>query len=340
MGESEYQPPPNPTVAAETNQAEPHENTETRPLYVSIVSQPTPPPKPDPVPNPKQKEQTPLWKKILEFSALGIALIVAGIYGGQLWVMKHQLTEMGRSTKAAENAAYVACVSAQISRSTLIEVQRGEGDTHGAAVAAEYQAMAATQEESADLTLTVHPPTVENGKYIKIPFELINVGKTVAKKVKLQVVAVVIPRNSDPNFTYAPKETAELRATGLIAGEAIQGPDGSFQLNTFVRDTEGGGLIADTKMVSDFRSGLQDVITYARVTYFDGFGVHHWMHFCHAAQIFPERIIRSSGHEKCAAYDQTDANRVISSSNPVTSTAESIPAIRCPVPVDPPDLVK
>jgi hypothetical protein len=75
---------------------------------VRTVPQITPPPATPSEATCSKKDETPRWKKVLEFSAIALAFIVAVIYGGQLWVMKQQLTEMKRSGESATDQMWSA----------------------------------------------------------------------------------------------------------------------------------------------------------------------------------------------------------------------------------------
>lgn len=81
------------------------------------------------------------------------AFIAAAIYAGiaffQWLTMQHTYTEIQRQTKAAEGAAYAACVNAQVARQALIQERDNFAVAQIAATATAAQALAATDSERA-----------------------------------------------------------------------------------------------------------------------------------------------------------------------------------------------
>lgn len=81
-------------------------------------------------------DQTPAWKISLEGGAIFIAVCVAVIYGGQLWVMKGQLDQMQGSSTQTDK---LICIYQQ----QLAQLTKQADDTHDLAIATRNQAEAA-----------------------------------------------------------------------------------------------------------------------------------------------------------------------------------------------------
>ena len=175
-------------------------------------------------------EQKAAWRTANATVWIAIFTIVLALVG---FFTLYEVISGGNDTKklvkaasnqaeAAERSAYVACVSAQISRNVLtIETQRSGNDTHGAVQAAVAQAMAATASEAAIVTLTLgDQPMLHREHEVGIHFS--NIGKTDAKDFEGKLVAVFIPRNSDPNFSYKGR-AGKVGARVLNVGSANAG---------------------------------------------------------------------------------------------------------------------
>jgi hypothetical protein len=132
MAESEIQPP-NDQSATTPPPLDATHSERTVPADMAALPPSTPPPEAEPERNNGYDDKTPLWKKTLEFSALGLALLVAVIYGGQLWVMNKQLGEMKGS---GEQTDRLLCLYQQ----QLAQITKQATDTHDLAVAAGKQA--------------------------------------------------------------------------------------------------------------------------------------------------------------------------------------------------------
>ena len=131
-------------------------------------------------------DQTPLWKIILETSAVLVGCAVAGIYYGQLIVMRGQLGEiikqypqLQKSADAAKDAAIAAGNSA---------------DTQTKAFHLEQRAWV--------MPFVSGTPSIVLGKEIMIPFALMNTGKTPALAVDGDVAVGLLKKNDLPEFVY------------------------------------------------------------------------------------------------------------------------------------------
>lgn len=85
------------------------------------------------------------------WSQLGLAVI--GL--AAVWIYYNQLQQMITVTKATQDAAFDACMSAKIARQTLIEYQSGEVDSHNASSATVAQVAVTTRGESPIIATSV-----------------------------------------------------------------------------------------------------------------------------------------------------------------------------------------
>jgi hypothetical protein len=265
-------------------------------------------------------EKTSMWVQI------GLAII--GILA--LCIYFGQLREMQKATEATRQAAYAACVGAQVSRAALIETQREEVDAHSASKAAVYQALAATASERASLQIKTGQANVFVGDGIRVPFRLNNSGTSAAYNFKLAARTVFIPRDEIQTFTYPPKQTAVMNSSKIEVGYQVFSNDGDVSFS--VMNADGSAFVPTLQDIQDYKSGRKDVLTFATMSYADIFGKHveHW---CLAIQTIPKGILASSGHRDCVKYNRSYVEPVFEKSlaNSIVS-GEIIPPINCPLP--------
>jgi hypothetical protein len=136
------------------------------------------------------------WLIVVGILAVLVNGLIAAIYYGQL-------TQMRQATKATQQTAYTACVSAQIARGALLEAQAESEGTRQMIRSSGYQAAAATQSEVAFIEPQFPPVvTVPLGHRISIPLTFINIGKTDAFDFKAAIKAIFFPRGQDFKFIY------------------------------------------------------------------------------------------------------------------------------------------
>jgi hypothetical protein len=86
-----------------------------------------------------------------EYWLIGVGIATLAVNIGIAKIYLGQLRQMTKATLASERSANAACLGAQISRSSLIEMQQGETQARAQTTASIYQAIAAIQAQSAHL---------------------------------------------------------------------------------------------------------------------------------------------------------------------------------------------
>jgi hypothetical protein len=267
-------------------------------------------------------------------AGIAVATIAYAIFAGwQLSTMSHTYTEIKSQTKAEQDAAYIACQSAQFSRNTIIENIRAESDAHESSNAAIMQAQVATQAERAFITVHFGDSEVGNGKPIAEEFHITNEGKTSAQNISFHGRLVLVRSDSDPDFTYPRKQTIWFKAPFLNAGQPYGITVKGKSISATVLDSEGNDVLGTHQDVEAARTGKADLIFYANYSYDDIFGVRHWAHLCDI-----RRFIEEGGpamdvtHFKCWKYNQRDQNQAVSEqSKPFPETVVP-PEVKCVAP--------
>jgi hypothetical protein len=290
----------------------------------------------------EKKQQQGYNRKQLRFNGLLVLftglLFVTSIVSDLLMFRYVDLTK--QSAKAAKIAAYSACVSAQVARTALIEVQRSGDDAHESARAASAQAVAALRAEAAVMTTAFSEQPLMDGsndEAIRVIMNVTNTGKTDARKFVVNAASVFIPANEDPEFVYRPHHfsaNGRVLAPGndLTGGMGITA-DRTRGASVSVRNDDGSDYKAKPWDVSDYQKGEKDVVIYGSITYGDIFGIQHWSHFCRSYQRFPGRggKLINSRHSKCANYNDDDENSVILRKE-APRQKDLVPAITCIAP--------
>jgi len=257
---------------------------------------------------------------------IAIFTVVLAVTSYLQWcTMSGQLNEMKGSGQQTDA---LLCLY----RQQLAEMQKQSTDTHNFAVATADQALAVTQSASAHLIPKKTPAFVEFNQPILVPIDILNVGHSRASHVAIKMVAEFIPRTADPDFSYPSKNIWSVKGNDWDVGVSLSDILLRKGSSVSVYDTEGKPLVADEKMVSDYRSGQKDVVLYGEIAYVDVFGVKHWNHFCSVFQNLGEGIIADNGHHKCTNYNQTDSSGLIG--KPVQAVTPDVvpPTAPCQLP--------
>lgn len=232
-----------------------------------------------------------------------IVILTAGIVLTaiiQAWIFNRQRDEMKRATKATQDAAYAACVNAQIARQTLREIQSGGIDTHNLANSSLAQAAAVTIAEAALMKIDRDDSLSANiGTEIVAPFIVQNIGKTAAIRPKIISVTEMYDTGQEPVFSY-PKNPENHAETGFM----FPG-DKPIVYRSFAWRS-GKKMTWDQSSADRFLKKEIYLITWGKTTYQDIFGQSHWVNFC--SWLVPRGDTSIQNHPKCAAYNQTDTS--------------------------------
>jgi hypothetical protein len=224
-----------------------------------------------------------------------LAFIAAGIYA---YIANKQLTQMNLATQASRDAAYAACVSAQISRETLRQVQASTMDTHQAAISSVNQAATAMESEVAHIFILRTPNTKHDlGTPVIVPLTIKNSGRGPALNLYLQIESSFLDRGKEPDFSFS-KKPLNYERTGYVLPDD---PPTTFNLPV---DEDGKHLAWDTQKVEALGAGEIYLSSYGKISYKDNFGRSHWVQFC----FHMERAgtMEPGMFKKCAAYNKLD----------------------------------
>ena len=283
------------------------------------------------------KDEGRAWIPYAAFWIQAVLAVIGVVTIGVYWLQLRQMTlatyESAQATRAAEEAAYQSCIGAQISRSALIEAQSGDSDSHAAAMASMYQAIAAMRSETAAFEVSKQNAIVIPGHSIEIPFNLVNSGKTSAFKFKVKFRAEFISRDDEPALDYPINQISRADTPRVRAGGDIESGDSSGLINASVRSTNGRYVKANDEDVQEYQRGDKDVLFYGVVDYTDIFQVPHWYRFCNIDHKISDGAVINSTHKRCVDYNRSDINSALSMPMSVASNVINIPEIKCTKPL-------
>jgi hypothetical protein len=236
-----------------------------------------------------------------------LAFIAAAIYA---YIANRQLTQMNLATQASRDAAYAACVSAQISRETLRQVQASTIDTHQAAISSVNQAATAMESEVAHIFI-FRTPSIKNdlGAPVVVPLMIKNSGRGPALDLHLQMESSFLGRGKEPDFLFS-KKPVNYERTGYVLPDD---PPTTFNLPV---DEDGNHLAWDTQRVEALGAGEIYLSSYGKINYKDAFGRPHWVQFCFHME--RSGAMEPGMFKKCAAYNRLDTTPLESASAPAT----------------------
>ena len=249
------------------------------------------------------------------------AFLAAAIYAA---IAYRQLGKMTDATTATQHAAYSACVSAQIARNTLLEIQAGRNDSHDLAVGSITQAAAVTRAEAAQMEEVSGDKRIDwnvdpNNGIIVFLWDVRNVGKSSALNVKMKAQVSILELGIEPDFHYRLPPINTIRTGSYF-------PDQNKEWQLKISDKNGNRMVRTDPMFIDLNKGHGYLSVYGRVIYQDVFGAPHWLQFC-SHHMFPMRETDAK-FPKCAAYNQTDEGSL-----PKKVTNDTVP-----VPTTPPEI--
>lgn len=143
--------------------------------------------------------------------------------------------------------------------------------------------------------------TFTQGKSFSVPTELINTGKTPARRIAGHVIVRVVTKGEPLDFDYTPGRvnTAYLINAGTIF------PGGAGIKESFEALAHGRkeALILTKPIMDDILAARSFVVVYGDITYVDIFGIDHWTYYCRYVTA-PSLI-----SEQCIKYNDTDNNK-------------------------------
>jgi len=264
-----------------------------------------------------------------------LSVIPAVLTAGTIRVYYLQLNQIVVATRAAQDSAYAACISAKIARQTLLEYRAGEVDAHSVASGTVAQASAAIQGESGSIIMNTGlsimpgstPPSADpkDWQKLNLAFNYGNTGKSFIKNARFTFTVQLLPHGIEPDLSSKTVFHDTVRQSVIAPGTITSAiPAMIDKDNKFISSN-------DIKM-DDFRSGNTYVVSFGRADYTDMFGVSHWQTFCGFFDNSPRDSLHHEVlHVKCAAYNRQDSNLLYSLSPGIDSKlpALSVEEIVC-----------
>jgi hypothetical protein len=274
-----------------------------------------------------------------------LSLILAVLTAGTLRVYYLQLQQMARQTKSAESSSYAACMSAQIARQTLLEVQSGEADSHNAASGILVQATAETRGDAPLLSFAVllTNPTQQgqtqssgapqNWDNMAFGLSLSNVSRTAAQRVQVKYAAQILAQGDDPAL-QSQKIPFDYLSAGVLAPSFLQGPTAAG-IRPLDKTGKPIGSLQHAQL-EDLRVGRLYIALFGRADYRDTFGMDHWQTFCVPFDALQPDMtsLPKLRHEMCTKYNGIDKNLIYSIPTKMTGTGAPTPIaeIKCIAP--------
>jgi len=288
-----------------------------------------------PTPIAKRHTDNRVWLTWGTWLAFFTAAVYAGIAGFQWRTMNRTYAEIRDQTKAAEKAAYAACVNAQIAGRALIQGQQNAFATQTEATASTEQALVATESERASPDFLIsYPNKTPTNQPLSLPYVFKNDGKSDARDIHFTGVATVVPRGNSPKFSYPSKMTLDIDI-GIVKGRGIF-PEPPAVLTFDIFDEGGSHFTYDQGAVDDiFKNRVSDIVIYGVIKFSD-FQGRHWRHVCRRISIFGpghnQVATSSEGELRCYKYDTEGDYPRLSKLRLPAEDISPIPEVNCKVP--------
>lgn len=280
-------------------------------------------------------------KLCIEIVGIIIAGVLAALTAATLLIYAFQLVQMRRATKATEQAAYAACVSAQISQRGLLETQRTNSFSQTMASASTMQAAAEIDTEKSYITFDARLPTSEelfsNDPNFYIVYSVKNDGKSAANHVHIRAKAILV-LNDEILKVNDGKFPVDLQANYVPAGISYPGtPEKGKPITPLIEvlDSKGSGVTKDSEVVQKVFHDAAIIAVFGNITYSDFAGTHE-ARFCAPLSAMQPGTMRKGGsrqNEKiCANYNQRQDHYTFTAKPPLVTSQASLPSITCTAP--------
>jgi hypothetical protein len=255
---------------------------------------------------------------------------------------------MTKATKATQDAAYAACVGAQISQRELLEVQRTNAISQAMAATSTMQVAGEIDAEKSHIIFDPRLPKPEelfpNDPNFYVVFSSKNDGKSAANVLHIRAKAMLVANDEvlKPDEVLKNKDgepvTDLLQAAYVPAGESYPGtPEIGRPITPLLEVVDSKGNIV-TKNSEGVQKVFQDAAVVAVVgnmSYSDFAGTHE-AKFCAALWQMQAGTMRkggSSANEKiCAKYNQRQDHYTFMAKPVLPSSQVPLPNITCTAP--------
>jgi hypothetical protein len=226
-----------------------------------------------------------------QFCLVIVGIIAASIYGCQLGVMKSQLSQMEGSSKQTDA---MLCLY----REQLEELERQSISLSRFASASVDQARAATHSQEPRFVLHYDAPAI-NDSIAVTGFHVANNGPSDARKVNLTLMSILLKADEpDPPFVYH-KGVSTFIAPIWAAGQTTETTHPDRIENIAIEESDLKSVNNPSAAIEDFTRGKRDIMTYGKLTFWDGFGGFHSQTFCSTQT----KNMKRGRHKKCAEYN-------------------------------------
>lgn len=281
-------------------------------------------------------------KKIcIEIAGIIIAGVLAALTGTTLIIYAFQLVQMRKATKATEQAAYAACVSAQISQRELLEAQKTNVFSQTMAVTSTMQATAEIDTEKAYITFDPRLPKPEesfpNDSNFELVYSVRNDGKSAATNVRIGFKAILV-RNDEVLKISDRSLPVSWQASYFSAGASYPGtPEIGRPITPLIQvvDSKGASVTKDSEGVQKVLHDSAIIAVIGHMIYSDFAGTHE-TRFCAPLWEMQAGTMRKEGarpNEKiCFNYNHRQDSYAFAAKQPLETPQAPLPEISCPPP--------
>lgn len=230
---------------------------------------------------------------------LTTVLMVVGIMTA--WIFYQQFQEMSKQTSILNNQAKQAAADS-IEAAQRVERQIGIGQEQANASEDGVKVIRRQmrQDQRAWLNIEFGPISWAENQSIQVRMVLTNKGKTPAKNIVGRALVEKILINQKPHFGEHVQEfgTGFLPPNAPVSNWGFQSASEHIPLPMLKTD------------IGELDQGRAIAVVHGRITYFDIFGIEHWVNFCayNAAIAFLASKAVQDTAEACTEYNDVDNN--------------------------------
>jgi hypothetical protein len=137
---------------------------------------------------------------------------------------------------------------------------------------------------------------------LKLPIDVLNSGKTVARKVVMEAEVKVMLKGEPFDFSY------DKRSVEMKTGTIFPNNGSATQITISTTNDRNNPRKLTTAEVQNLREGRAFVVFYSSITYLDIFDVTRWTHQCSIYTYSPLLLRGDLSFSDCVAYNDADNN--------------------------------
>lgn len=138
------------------------------------------------------------------------------------------------------------------------------------------------------------------------PLRIVNIGKTIAKRMEAHIAVELINRREGPEFIYTPGHAHTMKLANIVLPNDPD--DGSYPALKRGATGYAEQVLITPTILRGVNTQTLATMAHGKITYKDIFGADHWINFCFQDTLI-QRTRIDAASKKCSDYNDTDQEK-------------------------------